>query len=76
MGIKAVFDIQKPDEVMMRMTTTMKMADWKKVREALKLQDGDTRDYWHPAEEFDRIIDDLVRQAEKAFWADASEPAA
>lgn len=73
MSIKSLFDIQKPDDVVMRLTMTMKLSDWKKVRETLSTQSDKGADYWHPAAEAVRLIGEMVRQAETAFYGSASE---
>ena len=67
MSMQAVFDIQKPDKVNMRLTAIMPMEDWKKVR-AFYAENPTTLDHWHPAMQLIRAIDDMVNKAEKEFY--------
>lgn len=65
MSMQAVFEIQKPEKVSMRLSAVMSLEDWKQVRSTLKA--SELSDYWHPANQFVRAIDELVQKAEKEF---------
>lgn len=66
MTMQAIFDIQKPEKVSMRLTAVMTLEDWKKVR-AFYAESPTTLDHWHPAMQLVRAIDDMVKKAEKEF---------
>lgn len=66
MTVQAVFEIQKPEKVSMRLSAVMTLEDWKKVRAELKAAPAEL-DHWHPANQFVRAIDELVQKAEKEF---------
>lgn len=66
MTMQAIFEIQKPDQVNMRLSAVMPLEDWKKVRQFYA--EGPTvLDHWHPARQLVRAIDDMVKKAEKEF---------
>lgn len=73
MTIRSYFEIQKPEEVVMRLTLTMPLKDWLQVSEKLAAKDVDEADqkYWHPAQQVVRMIGEMTGKAKKAFWDSA-----
>ena len=66
MTVQAVFEIQKPAKVSMRLSVVMTLEDWEKVRAELQASPN-TLDHWHPASQFVRAIGEMVQKAEKEF---------
>lgn len=66
MTMQAIFEIQKPEKVNMRLSAVMPLEDWRKVR-AFYADSPTTLDHWHPTMQLIRAIDDMVRKAETEF---------
>lgn len=74
MAIKSYFDIQKPEDVVMRLTLTMTLKEWLEVSEKLQTKDPGEADakYWHPAQQVVRMIGEMSDKAKTSFWDSAS----
>ncbi len=67
--MKANLRITKPDEVEATISVTMTLGDWKLLRAALAEEK-----HYEPGGKLKTVIEDLVRQATRAFYpADGSE---
>ena len=62
-GVKAI--IVKPDDVQVEMTFTFTIAQWKKVREALK---NNSHSWSFPMSDIQQAIVDISNQVEKTFY--------
>jgi hypothetical protein len=58
--MKAKIKAQKPDEIEMELTLTMRLKDWKELR-------SQVQQAW-PSWEVGSAISDLINQAEKHFY--------
>ena len=74
--IKSYFEIQKPEDVVMRLTLTMPLKDWLEVSAKLAAKDAAEAEdeYWHPAQQMVRMIQEMTDKAKKSFWDSASPP--
>jgi hypothetical protein len=74
-AIKSFFEIQKPEEVVMRLTLTMPLKEWHQVSQRLAISDASEPDdqYWHPAQQVVRMIGEMTEKAKASFWDSASK---
>lgn len=59
--MRARFKIEKPEDIEATVTITMKLSDWEALRDQLK-------DSW-PSWKLTAVINDLLSQGGKIFWA-------